>query len=147
MQGIFLVAASSKLSLKSRSVIGLSILSWITIPITTSNVIFAKYFPMSFWPLIDVMVAFMGGMALYMYAFGYFKQHPIRRYSWLRLLAVIPEIILASIMSIVAENCAVVTMWFGNWYEFYIVQKESDDEIESFEADENLKNVSPLLIV
>ena len=48
------------------------------------------------------------------------------RYSWLRLSFVVPEIILATLLSIVAENCAVLTMWFGDWYDFYIVEKESD---------------------
>ena len=44
---------------------------------------------------------------------------------------VIPEIILASIMSIICEHIAVMTMWFGNWYEFYIVQKETDTVCDS----------------
>ena len=44
-----------------------------------------------------------------------------------------PEIIIASTVSIVLENIAVITMWFGNWYGFYIVQKEveSDPDVES----------------
>ncbi len=79
MQGIYLVAASTKLSLKSRAVLALSIVSWLTIPITTSNIVLAKYYPFQTWLVIDAMVAFMGGMALYMYAFGYVKQHPVRR--------------------------------------------------------------------
>ena len=46
---------------------------------------------------------------------------------------IIPEIIIASTVSVVLENIAVITMWFGNWYEFYIVQKEveSDPDVES----------------
>ena len=46
MQGIFLVATDSKLSFKSRFFIGMSILAWITVPLSTSNVILAKYFPL-----------------------------------------------------------------------------------------------------
>ncbi len=49
------------------------------------------------------------------------------RYSWLRLLIIIPEIVLSSLLSICVENVAVCTMWFGDWYDFYIVQKEVDD--------------------
>ena len=44
--------------------------------------------------------------------------------SWLRLVLVIPEILVASTVSLVAENLAVILMWFGDWYSFYIVQKE-----------------------
>lgn len=52
------------------------------------------------------------------------------RYSWLRLLFVLPEIILATLLSICAENFAVLTMWVGDWYDFYIVEKESDIQEE-----------------
>ena len=43
-----------------------------------------------------------------------------------------PEIIIASTVSVVLENIAVITMWFGNWYGFYIVQKEveSDSDVD-----------------
>ena len=44
--------------------------------------------------------------------------------SWLRLVFSIPEILIASTVSLAAENLAVILMWFGNWYSFYIVQKE-----------------------
>ena len=39
-------------------------------------------------------------------------------------------------MSVVLENIAVITMWFGNWYDFYIVQKEveSDSDVETDSA-------------
>ena len=45
---------------------------------------------------------------------------------------IMPEIIIASTVSVVLENIAVITMWFGNWYGFYIVQKEveSDPDVE-----------------
>ena len=48
--------------------------------------------------------------------------HP--RMSWLRILFAIPEVMVASTVSLVAENLAVILMWFGDWYSFYIVQKE-----------------------
>ena len=46
---------------------------------------------------------------------------------------IMPEIIIASTVSVILENIAVITMWFGNWYGFYIVQKEveSDPDVES----------------
>ena len=55
------------------------------------------------------------------------------RSSWLRMVMIMPEIIIASTVSVVLENIAVITMWFGNWYGFYIVQKEveSDPDVES----------------
>ena len=71
------------------------------------------------------------------------------RYSWFRLLLIIPEIILSSALSIIVENWAVCTMWFGDWYDFYIVEKEVDDDDGNNNDDriKNLKRHSPLLMV
>ena len=38
-----------------------------------------------------------------------------------------PEIFVSSLLSIFVENLAVMTMWFGDWYDFYIVEKETED--------------------
>ena len=128
MQGIYLVAFDTKLSLKARFWLALSIIAWITVPISTSNVFFGKYYPMKLWTIVDFLVNFTGGMALYLYAFGFVKQHNIRRFSFLRILFVIPEIIIASIVSIICEHIAVFWMWKDkSWYEFYIVKKETED--------------------
>jgi len=35
-------------------------------------------------------------------------------------------VIISSTLSIIVENVAVCTMWFGDWYDFYIVEKESE---------------------
>jgi len=46
-----------------------------------------------------------------------------------------PEILIASTVSVVLENIAVLTMWFGNWYDFYIVQKEVESDDTDVEAE------------
>lgn len=139
MQGIYLVAFDSKLSINSRFWLALSIIAWITIPFATSNVFLGKIYPMKLWSIVDFSINFTGGMALYLYAFGFVKQHNIRRFSFLRLLFVIPELILASIVSIICEHIAVMTMWFGNWYEFYIVQKETEETDQQENEKEAIK--------
>ena len=30
------------------------------------------------------------------------------------------------VFSIICENLAVISMWGGDWYDFYIVEKEND---------------------
>lgn len=62
------------------------------------------------------------------------------RYSWFRLLLAIPEIIVSSTLSIVVENMAVFTMWFGDWYDFYIVEKELDDQTTPEVVNNNNEN-------
>ena len=111
----------------------MSIIAWITVPLSTSNVFLVKKYPLQLWPVLDVMIQFTGAMALYFYAFGYVLQHRSVRRNLLKQLLMIPEIFIASIFSIVCENVAVLTMWFGSWEHFYIVQKETESDQDTNE--------------
>ena len=48
--------------------------------------------------MFDFFVSFIGAMGLYMYFFGYVRQFNILRYSYLRILLSVFEIILASML-------------------------------------------------
>lgn len=126
MQGIYLVCRSPLIPLPPKLLLSISLASWLTLPLTTSNLFLAKLFPMSISPLLDFLLAFIGAMGLYMYMFGYVKQFSVHRYSWWRRLLSVLEIATASVLSILVENCAVLSMWGGDWYDFYIVEKETD---------------------
>jgi len=130
MQGIYLVCRSPLIPLQSKLLLSISLASWLTMPLTTSNVVLSQLYPMSISPAIDFFLSFIGGMSLYMYIFGYMKQFPIHRYSWLKSALSVIEIALASTLSIVVENLAVVSMWGGDWYDFYIVEKDNDTDQE-----------------
>lgn len=67
-------------------------------PLSTSNIILSKLYPMSLSPMFDFFVSFIGAMGLYMYFFGYVRQFNILRYSYLRILLSVFEIILASML-------------------------------------------------
>lgn len=127
MQGIFMVVASNRIPPKSKILLSMSLASWLALPLLTfGNLVFAQIYPLSLSPFLDGLLNMVGAVSLYMYAFGYVKQHPVNRYSWGRLVLVVPEIIFATLLSICVENLAVLTMWCGDWYDFYIVEKESD---------------------
>jgi len=128
MQGIYMVCRSPLIPVKSKLLLSISLASWLTMPLTTSNLVLSKLYPMSISPMVDFLLSFIGGMSLYMYIFGYIKQFPIHRYSWLKSCLSVIEIALASTLSIVVENLAVVSMWGGDWYDFYIVEKDNDSE-------------------
>jgi len=133
MQGIYMVCRSPLIPIRSKLFLSISLASWLTMPLSTSNVVLSQMFPMSISPLFDFLLSFLGAMALYNYIFGYIKQFNIHRYSYIRIFLSFFEIILASTLSIVAENCAVIFMWGGDWYDFYIVEKdnEADEEVET----------------
>jgi len=126
MQGIYMVVASSRISLRTKFLLGVSLASWLTLPLATANLVLTKAFPFSLGKAADLVLGWLGAMGLLAYGYGYIKQHQMRRYSFVRKLVAIPEIIVASLVSIVVENLAVCSMWFGDWYDFYIVQKETD---------------------
>ena len=126
MQGIYMVVASPRISWRTKGILAISLASWLTLPITTANFVLAQMFPFSMGPLWDFGLGYLGAMGLLSYGYGYVKQHPIRRYSWLRMLFIIPELVLSTTLSIIVENTAVCTLYFGDWYEFYIVEKEAD---------------------
>ncbi|CAB4069185.1 EGH [Lepeophtheirus salmonis] len=94
MQGIYLVVTSSKISFRARIILGISLFSWLTMPLSASNIFLSAIFPMSISPLADSVLAFLGANGLYMYFYGFLKQYPIRRYSLARLLLFIPEILM-----------------------------------------------------
>jgi len=128
IQGFYLVVTSSLIPIRSKVLLSLSLAAWLTIPLSTSNLILAKLFPLSMGIFFDFLLTFIGAMGLYMYIFGYAKQFNILRYSYIRMLLSIIEIVLASTLSIICENLAVISMWGGDWYEFYIVEKENEPE-------------------
>eukprot|EP00095_Tigriopus_kingsejongensis_P005579 maker-scaffold12_size759060-snap-gene-5.17 protein:Tk05579 transcript:maker-scaffold12_size759060-snap-gene-5.17-mRNA-1 annotation:"GG12939" len=128
MQGIYMVVASPVISWPTKALLAMSLGSWLTLPLSTiANLLLVPLYPFSLGLLADFTMGFVGAMGLFMYAFGYIRQHPIKRYSWLRLLLVVPEIVFSSLVSIIVENCAVCTMWIGDWYDFYIVDKELEE--------------------
>jgi len=131
IQGFYLVCAAPVIPIRSKFLLTMSLAAWLTIPLSTSNVVLTKLFPLSMGPLCDFLLSFIGAMGLYMYIFGYFKQFNILRFSYLRILLSFFEIILASTLSIVCENLAVISMWGGDWYDFYIVEKENDPSPDS----------------
>jgi len=125
MQGIFMVAATPTLKLRTRLLIGSGLAVWLTLPLATTGVILQILYPFDLPYLwMDLVMGWVSATALYQYFIGYVRQFNVHRMSWLRLLLAAPEVLVASTVSLVAENLAVILMWFGDWYAFYIVQKE-----------------------
>jgi len=128
LQGIYMVVASPRISWSSKSLLAASLFAWLSLPVGVLNLWLTQAYPFSMGMAFDFAMGLMGALGLAQYAIGFIKQHPIHRYSWPRLILVAFEIVVSSSLSIVVENLAVCTMWFGDWYDFYIVQKEVEAE-------------------
>jgi len=136
MQGIFMVVFSNpSIKYKTRMCLMSAMITWLCLPFCTSTILIQAIFPFNIPLLLDFVQTWLGASAMYMYLVGYIRQFPIHRSSWARILFIMPEILIASTVSVVLENIAVLTMWFGNWYDFYIVQKEVESDDTDVEAE------------
>ncbi len=80
MQGIYMVVASPLISVRTKALLAVSLASWLTLPLTTLNLVLSQKFPLSVSPLADFVLGVLGATALFMYGYGYVKQHPVKRY-------------------------------------------------------------------
>ena len=79
MQGIYMVVRSPMISWRSKFLLALSLASWLTLPLTTMNLIFSQAFPFSLGIVMDLAMSTLGAVGLLMYGYGYIKQFPVQR--------------------------------------------------------------------
>ncbi|CAG7834992.1 unnamed protein product [Allacma fusca] len=124
MQGIYLVVHSKAIHWEKKILLTISLYSWVTLPLSTSNIVLACLAPIPCTPLLDFLCAFIGAMNIYMYVFGVIKSFSLHRMGLSRLIIFILGALLTIPFNIIIENIAVVWGLFGNKYHFYVVNKE-----------------------
>lgn len=124
LQGILLVVHSKAIPLKKKLLLGISCYSWITMPLSTSNIVLAGLCPISCSPLIDFLCAFIGAVNIYMYVFGVVKSFSLYRFGVVRFLFCICGALSTIPFNLIIENVAVIWGIFGNKHKFYVVNKE-----------------------
>ncbi|KAK4886469.1 hypothetical protein RN001_002740 [Aquatica leii] len=123
LQGILLVVHAKTIPWQKKILLCVSCYSWVTLPLSTSNVILAALCPIPCPPLIDFTCAFIGAVNIYMYIFGVVKSFTIYRFGLLRFLLCICGALLTIPINIVIENIAVIWGIIGEKHKFYIVNK------------------------
>jgi egghead protein (zeste-white 4 protein) len=124
MQGIYLVVHSKAIQWEKKILLTISLYSWVTLPLSTSNIVLAYLAPIPCTPFLDFLCAFIGAMNIYMYVFGVIKSFSLHRMGLSRLIIFILGALLTIPFNIIIENIAVVWGLFGNKYHFYVVNKE-----------------------
>lgn len=124
MQGIFLVVHSPAIDWRKKILLTISLYSWVTLPLSTSNIFLAYYAPIPCTPAMDVLCAFIGAMNIYMYIFGVIKSFSLHRMGPIKLVCFIVGALATIPFNIVIENIAVIWGLFGNKYHFYVVNKD-----------------------
>jgi hypothetical protein len=53
--------------------------------LTFGNLVLAQVYPISLTQVLDAPINCVGAVSLYMYAFGYVKQHPVNRFDQIQI--------------------------------------------------------------
>lgn len=126
LQGIFLVVHSDKIPFQNKMFLAMSLYAWMTIPLSTANLVLAYKWPLPTdqFILFNFLVASVGAINIYMYIFGVFKSFSISRLGMKKFTLCLVGSLLTIPFNIIIENIAVIWGIFGKKHKFYIVQKQ-----------------------
>ncbi|KAK6626347.1 hypothetical protein RUM43_006658 [Polyplax serrata] len=124
LQGILLVVHSKAIPFRNKILLAVSCYSWVTMPLSTSNVVLAALCPIPCPPTMDFLCAFIGAINIYMYIFGVFKSFSLMRCGLFKFCLCIAGALCTIPFNILIENVAVVWGLFGNKHKFYVVKKD-----------------------
>jgi len=128
LQGILLVVHSKIIPLRYKIFLTISVYSWVTMPLTTSNILLAYLKPIPCPYMVDFFCAFLGGLSIYMYIFGVLKSFSLYRFGVVKSIVCIIGAICTIPINLVIENTAVIWGVVGKKHKFYVVQKEFTKE-------------------
>ncbi|XP_076224499.1 beta-1,4-mannosyltransferase egh isoform X2 [Nomia melanderi] len=123
LQGILLVVHSKAIPLNKKLLLGISCYSWVTMPLSTSNVILAGIYPLICPAVINFLCAFIAAVNIYMYIFGVIKSFSLYRVGIARLILCICGALSTIPFNLIIENVAVIWGLFGEKHKFYVVNK------------------------
>lgn len=124
LQGILLVVHSKHLAVRNKLLLAISCYSWVTMPLSTSNIVLAALCPIPCPAIMDFLCAFIGAVNIYMYVFGVVKSFSLYRFGLLRFILCICGALCTIPVNVLIENVAVIWGLFGNKHKFYVVNKE-----------------------
>ncbi|XP_034950415.1 beta-1,4-mannosyltransferase egh [Chelonus insularis] len=124
LQGILLVVHSKAIPFKKKIMLAISCYSWVTLPLSTSNIILAGLCPINCPRLMDMTCAFIGAISIYMYVFGVIKSFSLYRFGLARYIICICGALATIPFNLIIENIAVIWGIFGKKHKFYVVSKE-----------------------
>ncbi|XP_060530523.1 beta-1,4-mannosyltransferase egh [Cylas formicarius] len=129
IQGILLVVHSRSIPLRNKLLLSCACYSWVTLPLSTSNIFLASKFPIPCPPLVDFAVAFIGAVNIYMFIFGVIKSFNVYRFGLARFFLCMFGAVVVMPFNLVIENIAVLWGIFGQKHKFYVVNKSIGSEV------------------
>ncbi len=124
MQGIFLVVHSHSIPLQNKIFLALSLYAWLTMPLSTTNLVFASLYPLPPTSWCNFLSTFVGAVSIYMYIFGVIKSFSLMRIGFIRYIFYLFGTIFTIPFNVIIENVAVLWGFVGKKHKFFIVQKQ-----------------------
>lgn len=124
LQGILLVVNSKIIAFRYKIFLAMSVYSWCTMPLSSSNLFLAVLYPLPCPYIVDIVCAFLGGISVYMYVFGVMKSFSLYRFGVLKSIICIVGALCTIPLNLLIENTAVVWGMFTNKHKFFVVKKE-----------------------
>jgi cellulose synthase/poly-beta-1,6-N-acetylglucosamine synthase-like glycosyltransferase len=81
IQGIFLVVHDRKLPVRSRFCLALALYSWLSLPLSTSNVYLSALYPIPVGQAFDFVCCLVATVNLYLYFIGAVKSFSVTRFG------------------------------------------------------------------
>uniref|UniRef100_A0A0K0F6R5 Beta-1,4-mannosyltransferase bre-3 n=2 Tax=Strongyloides TaxID=6247 RepID=A0A0K0F6R5_STRVS len=125
LQGIYLTVHSSLIPWKTKLFLAMSLYAWITMPITSLNLLLCPMAPVPTFFLFDFLVTLIGSVNLYLYVYGAVKSFSHKyRGSYFKIFLYIASAITVLPLNIVIENMASLMGTLASKDEFYVVKKD-----------------------
>ncbi|CAF1060223.1 unnamed protein product [Didymodactylos carnosus] len=129
LQGVFLIVHDGKLSLIRRIILGIPLYAWITVPITTSNVLLTPLCPLVLHPIIKFLVGYIGAVTTYLYLIGAVRSFHLARLNYFRFALKVLGAAATIPVVVVSEVVAVIWGVFSSKHKFYVVQKQINSPV------------------
>lgn len=129
LQGLLLVVHSKEIPWRTKIFLACSVYATATLPLSLSNVFLAGLFPIPCPLIMDLMLAFCGGITLYMYLFGVIKTFSLstRSGGWIKTPLCLVAVVVLIPVFVTLEVCAIIWGLVGKKHKFHVVQKNVQD--------------------
>ncbi|CAF0796162.1 unnamed protein product [Rotaria sp. Silwood1] len=124
LQGILLVVHDIRLPLRVRLGLGIALYSWVTLPITSLNVILAPLCPIPLHWTLNFLINFVGAVNIYLYIIGAVRSFSLVRLGYAQFILRIIGTLATIPFVVVCEIAAVLWGLFSDKGKFYVVDKQ-----------------------
>ena len=111
-------------------ILGIGFYAWVTVPLSTLNVILNPLCPIPlFWP-IKFLISYVGGVTVYLFIIGTVRSFPLVRHGYMHFILRIICTILTIPVAALFEIVAILWALLSDKRQFHIVNKQVASKIE-----------------